>query len=194
MPFYSLVLLFVYTNFFNLYVGQIFRFLLPVLVFTFFIPAIFIFVLARMHYVKSVLLVNREERTLPYLIFIVSNISLTFFFYQSYVAFWFLGLIAAPVFIGLIGLIINCYWKISAHMLGMGGLIGGVLSVCYNVKAVAPITLFAILFIIAGLLAVSRLYNRSSTASQVYVGFLLGCIIAYASVYGALLLMFSLFK
>lgn len=194
MPFYSLALLAVYTNFYNLYTGQILRFLIPTLLFTFFVPALFIFVLKKMRYIRDYNLEYAPDRALPYLIFIISNISLTLFFYNSNVFFWTLGLIAAPVFIALFGMIINFFWKISAHMLGIGGLIGGVLSVCFNVKGSNPMVLFAALFVVGGLLGVCRLYLRANSAAQVYVGFLIGFVLAYASVFGGLLLMLSYLK
>lgn len=194
MPFYSLALLFVYTNFFNLYIGQTLRFLLPVLVFTFIIPSLFTIVLVKMKYVRDIFLTERSERVLPYMIFFVSNLSLTYFFYQAHVFFWFLGLIAAPAIISLVGLIINFFWKISVHMLGVGGVIGTVLSVCFHVKAASPLYLFAILFVLAGLLGVCRLYLKASTAAQVYIGFLLGGLLGYGAVYGGLVLMLSFLK
>lgn len=194
MPLYSLVLLFVYTNFFNLYVGQTFRFLLPVFVFTFIIPSLFTIVLAKMKYVKDISLSDRADRILPYMIFIVSNLSLTYFFYQAHVLFWFLGLILAPAIIAFFGFLINFFWKISAHMLGIGGVLGGVISVCFHVKATSTLPLFAVLFILAGFLGVCRMYLKACTAAQVYVGFLLGALLGYGSVYGGLVLMFSLLK
>lgn len=194
MPLYSLALLFVYTNFFNLYIGQALQFLLPVFVFTFIIPSLFTIVLVKMKYVRDLFLSDRIERILPYLIFLASNLSLTFFFYKSHVFFWFLGLIAAPVLISFVGLIINFYWKISSHMLGVGGVIGTVLSVSFHVKGTSPVFLFAILFVLAGFLGVCRLYLKASSAAQVYVGFLLGGLLGYGSVYGGLVLMLSFLR
>lgn len=194
MPFYSLALLAVYTNFYQLYAGQILRFLIPTLLFTLLVPALFIFVLRKMRYIRDYNLEYGPDRTLPYMIFVISNISLTLFFYNSNVFYWTLGLIAAPVFIAFVGMIINFFWKISAHMLGIGGLVGGVLSVCFNVKGANPMLLFAILFVLAGLLGVCRLYLRANTAAQVYVGFIIGFVLAYASVFGGLLLMLSYLK
>lgn len=194
MPLYSIALLVLYTNFYDLYPGQMFKFLLPTVIFTFIIPSFFIFVLKKMRYIRDYALAYAPDRSLPYMIFIISNISLTLFFYNSHVFYWTLGLIAAPAIIGLVGLIINFFWKISAHMLGIGGLVGGVFSVCFNVKGTNPIALFAILLILSGLLGVCRLYLRGSSASQVYVGFILGFVLAYASVFGGLLLMFSFLK
>lgn len=194
MPFYSLALLAVYTNFYQMYFGQILRFLIPTLLFTLFIPALFIFVLKKMRYIRDYSLSYAADRTLPYIIFIISNVSLTFFFYNSHVFYWTLGLIAAPAFIAFVGMIINFFWKISAHMLGIGGLVGGVLSVCFNVKASNPMILFAILFVLAGFLGVCRLYLKANSAAQVYVGFIIGFVLAYASVFGGLLLMLSYLK
>lgn len=194
MPFYSMVLLFIYTNFFTHYPGQALRFLLPVLVFSFLVPSLFILLLVRLRYIRDLSLSDRISRISPYFIFIVSNLSLTYFFYQAHVFFWFLGLLAAPALVALVGMLINFFWKISAHMLGIGGIIGSVLAVCIHVKGAGSAGLFMILFILAGLLGVSRLYLRASTPAQVYVGFLVGAAVAYASIFGSLAFMISLLR
>lgn len=194
MPFYSLVLLGMYTNFYQLYPGQIFRFLIPALLFTFVIPSLFIFILREMKYIRDYNLSYAPDRILPYVIFIISNISLTLFFYNAGLFFWTLGLVAAPIFVAFIGMIINFFWKISAHMLGIGGLVGSILSVCFNVKSINPIVLFAILFLLAGMLGVCRLYLKANSAAQVYAGFVVGFLVAYASVFGGLLMMLFFFK
>lgn len=187
MPFYSLALLAVYTNFYRIYAGQILKFLIPTLLFTFFIPALFIFILKKMRYIREYTLDHASDRIMPYVIFIISNISLTLFFYNSYVFYWTLGLIAAPAFVAFVGMLINFFWKISAHMLGIGGLIGGVMSVSLHVQHINPMILFSILFVLAGFLGVSRLYLRANSAAQVYVGFIIGFVLAYSSVIGGLL-------
>lgn len=189
IPFYSLALLAVYTSLYQMYAGQILRFLVPTLLFTFFVPSLFIFVLKKMRYIRDYNLEYKPDRTLPYMIFIISNISLTLFFYNSHVPFWTLGLIAAPVFIAFTGMVINFFWKISAHMLGVGGLIGGVIAVCFNNKGYTPMVFLAIMFILAGLLAVCRLYLRANSAAQVYVGFIIGFVLAFASVFAGMFLM-----
>jgi membrane-associated phospholipid phosphatase len=183
MPLYSVALLLVYTNFFGIYRGQLFNFLLPIFIFSTFLPSLFIFILWKLRYIKEVNLPSRSERTLPYIIFITSNVSLTYFFYTSGVYIWFLGLVGAPAVIALAALIINFFWKISAHALGIGGLIGGVLSVSMNVSVGNPVLLFIILFMLAGCLGVSRLYLRKSTPAQIYAGFIIGLVLAYLSVF-----------
>lgn len=194
MPFYSLALLAVYTSFYHLYAGQVLRFLIPTLLFTLFIPSLFIFVLKKMRYIRDYSLDYAPDRTLPYMIFIISNISLTLFFYNSHVSYWVLGLVASSVFIAFVGMILNFFWKVSAHMLGMGGLLGGVLSICFNVNGSNPMVLFAILFLLAGILGVCRLYLRANSAAQVYTGFIIGFVLAYASVFVGLLLTLTSYK
>lgn len=183
MPLYSVALLFVYTNFYDLYTGQILRFLLPVFTFSFLLPALFLLILWRLRYINDLDSIEQGERFFPYLIFLTSNISLLYFFYTAGVYYWFLGLLAASVIISFVGFIINFFWKISTHMLGIGGLTGGVISVCFNVSQTNPWVLFTILFFIAGCLGVSRIHLNKSTPAQVYIGFILGFILAFASVF-----------
>jgi len=185
MPLYSIALLFVYTNFYHVYAGQVFRFLLPVFTFTFLFPVMFIFFLWRLGYIKDFGLTEKNERFFPYIVFIVANLSLTYFFFSAGLYIWFLALVLAPAIIALVGLIINFFCKISAHMMGIGGLIGGVLSVCFNVKGVNPVLLIIILFALAGCLGVSRLYLRKSRPVEVYLGFFVGFLLAYAIVFVA---------
>jgi len=165
-----------------MYEGQELRIILPVFIFTYILPGLFICILWKLKYIRNLDLSEQWERTFPYLIFMMANISLTYFFYSASMYFWFLGLVIAPAFIALIGFIINYFWKISAHMLGIGGLIGGLMSVCYNVKGVNPFLLFIILFLLAGGLGTARLYLRKSTAAQIYMGFIIGFIIGFISV------------
>jgi len=183
MPLYSVSLLFIYTNFFEVYHNQLLRFLIPIFTFSFFLPLLFIIVLWRLKYIRNLDDVTPSERVFPYLIFFTSNISLVYFFYSAGLYYWFLGLVAAPAVIALVGLIINFFWKISAHMLGIGGLIGGVLSVAFNVKGINPWILFVILFILAGILGVCRLYLRKSTPAQIYAGFIIGMVLAFGTVF-----------
>jgi len=183
MTFYSVALLFLYTSFNIIYSVQILNFFFPVLLFTFLIPSVFIFLLKKLKMVKDYALSERQDRILPYLMTCFAHIMLFYFYYKADVNLWFLGILAAPVIIIAIAFIINIFWKISAHMMGIGGLIGSTMSVCYNIKGSNPFILFAVLFILAGILAVSRLYLKRDSALQVYTGFFLGFLVAYFTVF-----------
>ena len=184
MPFYSIALLFTYTNFYEIYSKQMLWFFIVIFVFSYFMPALFILVLKKLKLVKNYALTDKKDRHLPYLMTCFSNAILVFYFYQSVPVYsWFLGLLAIPVIILIFAFIVNLFWRISPHMLGIGGLIGSILSVCFNIKGLNPFVLFVVLFILAGCLAVSRLYLKRDTHMQMYVGFIAGFILAYLCVW-----------
>lgn len=183
MTIYGVCLLFVYTDFGFLFAGQFSTFLLPVFFMSCFIPASSIYFLKKGGYIKDYSLSDKEDRFLPFVIALISYGMLLVFFFKASLYIWFLCLLAAPILLIIISGIITFKWKISAHMIAIGGLIGGVMSVCYNVKGVNPFILFIILFILAGCLGVSRLILKRHTPAQVYAGFLLGFFITYFCVW-----------
>lgn len=68
---------------------------------------------------------------------------------------------------------INLKFKISAHMVGIGGLLGVLISISYLIKF--DMTLFYIFVIIlAGIVGFARLTLNEHKPLQVYAGFLLG--------------------
>lgn len=117
----------------------------------------------------------KEERTFPYMIGIglalnALIIALIFKLHALIVALWF-----AYVVIQVAMLIINYYWKISAHLIGIA----------------IPIAVFFFLYqfdmiyllIIPILLAWARLTLKFHTIMQLVVGFLLGAIPTYYILY-----------
>ena len=70
--------------------------------------------------------------------------------------------------------LITIRWKISLHMLGIGGATGTFIALNY---IFGGIYYFVVLFFfLSGLLAFSRLDQKAHNESQVYVGFVLGCV------------------
>lgn len=183
MGVYGVSLLFVYTDFNILFAGQFFRFLSPVFFCTCFLPVCTIYLLKRAGLIKDFSLSERQDRFVPYLVTFVLYCLLIYWFYSANLFIWFLASLFAPVLLIAIGGIINLFWKISAHMMGIGGLIGCTLSVCYNVKGTNPYVLFIILFILAGCLGVSRLILKRHTPAQVYTGFIVGLVASYLCVW-----------
>jgi membrane-associated phospholipid phosphatase len=74
--------------------------------------------------------------------------------------------------------IINHWWKISAHLTGIGGLIGGVCSFAMN-YSILPVGLVITLLLISLLLMYARLYLNAHTPMQVICGFLLGLLATF---------------
>lgn len=183
MPIYGVALLFIYTYFRIMYVQQFWFVMLPVLLFSFAVPAILIYLLYKLGLVSDLSLKIRKERLLPYLITLLSYSVMIFYYYKMGMPKWFLMQMSAPVIIMVIAIIITLKWKISAHMFGIGGLIGGAMAVSYFVEIANPYFMFMGLFLIAGLVGTSRLILRRHTLAQVIAGFFLGLIVSFVFVW-----------
>jgi len=187
MPTYGVMLIFVYTYFGTIYMHQFWQIIMPVVLFSFVIPAILIVMLYRIGVVSDLSLKIRRERFYPYIITLFSYSAMIIFYYRMQMPKWFLMIMAASVAIMIIAIIITLKWKISAHMFGVGGLIGGAMAVSYYVERTNPYYMFMGLFLIAGLVGTSRLILRRHTLYQVIAGFLLGLLVSYGFVwFGAL--------
>lgn len=193
MGVYGISLLFFYTDFNIIFSGQFIRFISPVFFLTCVVPASGIYFLKKAGLIKNYSLSDRKDRIVPFLLTFFSYCLLIYYFYSAKLFIWFLSVLAAPLLLIVIVAVVNIYWKISAHMTGIGGLIGCTLSVCYNIKGLNPFVLFIILFILAGCLGVSRLILKRHTPAQVYVGFLVGFIVSYLWVWAGAYWGFILF-
>lgn len=182
IPTYNVSLLFVYTNFGLFFRKQEFRILLPVLIFTFVIPMAFLAILKEFKIVKDYDLSDRNDRLFPFFISLLANCSLFYFFYSAKLQLWFLALLLSSIILIFITMIISMFWKISAHLTAMGGLIGGVFAISFYIYKTNPFLLFCALFIFAGCSAVARLYLQKNTPAQIYVGFILGLSVSYLTI------------
>ena len=81
-------------------------------------------------------------------------------------------LLASAIVVTLV-LGISFFWKISAHLAGLGGITGLILGLSLRLKA-DLISYLVIILAIVGLVALARLLLDEHTPSQVYTGFLLG--------------------
>lgn len=183
MPAYGVMLLFLYTYFGVTYLSQFWAIVTPVFFFSFAIPASLIYILYRVGVISDLSLKVRRERIYPYLITLVSYIAMIWFYHRLHMPKWFMMIMTSSVAIMIIAILITLKWKISAHMFGVGGLIGGAMSVSYFVEHSNPYYMFMGLFIIAGLTGTSRLILKRHTLAQVIAGFFLGLIISFVFVW-----------
>lgn len=144
------------------------------------LPMSAIWLLIRRGQVADIQIANASERTMPYIY------TLSGFAFWSYLiisilkAPLFLGYVAvgATVAIGLIALI-NRFWKISAHLTGMGGLFGGIMSYCLAICATPTWGTFIGWLVFALVLMYARLRLDAHTPAQVCAGWLLGISCTY---------------
>jgi membrane-associated phospholipid phosphatase len=183
MPTYSVALLFIYTYFRYVYAGHFFAIVVPTMLFTFFIPGSLIYVMMRIGIISDLSLPLRSDRFAPYAVTVLSFAFLIYYFFRLGLPTWFLLMIGSSIVTMLIATVITLWWKISAHMFGVAGLIGGVMSVCYFIEKTNPTYLFMTLFIIAGMVGTSRIILKRHTPAQVYAGFVLGFTVSFIGVW-----------
>ena len=81
------------------------------------------------------------------------------------------------VLIVVLSTIISKFWKISLHMLGIGGGTGVFLGLQYLFGSLLNIVI--VFLLLSGLLGASRIKEKAHNHSQVYVGFLIGVFIEF---------------
>jgi hypothetical protein len=143
---------------------------------TFAMPVMMIFMMYRRGIITSMQMEIRSERFYPLLLttifwtigyILMSRTGLPVIYYQ-----YLLGGIAALV----IAMIVNHFWKISLHMLGMGGLTGVFLGFSLRI-GVDIFLLISVLILLSGLVGYARLKVNSHNPPQVYVGYIVGVIL-----------------
>ncbi len=155
---------------------------------TFVAPALVIYYLYRLGFVKSLQLETLRDRRLPYVI------SLIIYALSTYLFGWqfqpvselapqiavVLGSIAVSL---LFVTLISLSWQISAHGVGMGGLLGALGGVILRYGDFSLFLPFVLSVVAAGLLASARLRLDAHTPAQVYAGLSLGVVVSMAAVF-----------
>ena len=125
--------------------------------------------------VESLEMRTKEERNGPIFVSImIMIIGYPFFKSISQLSPYLTSVYLSSVFILIIAFLITKRWKISLHMLGIGGATGSFIALNY---IFGGMFFWVILFLfLSGLLVSARLNLKAHNRSQVYAGFLLGCI------------------
>lgn len=131
--------------------------------------------------IKSIQMETAKERILPLLstsiFFILGYFFLLKFQLPAFILMFFLGTLCAV----LLSMTISFFWKISIHMVGVGGLLGALSSMAIKYGVNTHVWIF-IAIIVAGILGSSRLILGAHKPKQVYAGFLLGIVVIYSVV------------
>lgn len=135
-------------------------------------------VIAIMHNLKIIddrRLVDRRERLLPYmaatLCYVGAGVYLTSIHMQQWAVAPVWGAAAACA----AALVVNLWWKISAHMTGIGGLLAFAVSLRSDGLGAADMQpVICALILLSGALGTSRIYLDRHSFWQVVAGFALG--------------------
>ena len=116
---------------------------------------------------------HREHRHLPYIVTLLSYAACLVVLTRINAAMFFRGIVMAALVSQVICITINTWWKVSTHMVGMGGLVGALnaFSILFFYNPVWP---FCGLLLLSGMLGTSRIILRQHSLAQVLVGFVIG--------------------
>lgn len=136
-------------------------------------PVIAILVLKRLGYIKDLFLYDSRERILP-LLFSAIMFFMTYYLLRqltlpSLIYFYLMG----ASLLALLTLLISFVWKISIHMVSLGGLTG-LLIVTSILLQVDVSRLIIAVFLVSGITAAARIHLRAHVPLQIYAGYLLG--------------------
>ncbi len=145
---------------------------------TFIFPLASALLLLKMNVINSLEMQTKEERKIPYLSAAVFYFSEAYFLMRIDLPLAVQAMMMGATLLIIITLVINLFWKISSHMVGIGGLCGMMVAISYRMQVNLHFMLI-LLFLIAGLVAYSRLRLNAHSAAEVYAGFFLGTVVQF---------------
>ncbi len=178
MPTYGFVLLFYTKNYISTFTPQNSKLILVLITFafTFLFPTLNTLILLKMKRIKTLEMESTKERVIPYLSTSVYFFALFYLFHTAHLPKTFNVLILGAAISILLTLFINFKWKISAHSIGIGGIIGAIIGISYRLHIDLQFLLF-IVIALSGLVGYARLKLNVHSPAQVYTGFLLGFLV-----------------
>ena len=154
-----------------------------IFIYTFALPAYFIYLLKRWGVIESLKMERLQDRRIPYFLTALIYTILGYFIYAKnsilFPCAYILWSISAVIFCVAI---ISLRWQISAHSAGIGGMIGALAGIIIKFGETSLFIPLLYIIILAGYLIAARLQLNAHTPAQVGAGFLLGVILSVSSV------------
>lgn len=139
------------------------------------IPGLLIFFLKKAGIVHDIGLNGRKERLIPYIILIACYLANAWFFNYKGAPSWLVMFFVAGAVGGLVNLIINFWWKISAHAAGVAGVVAMLIRIeSFGFPHTGIHTWLLISIICCGLLGSARIWLGRHTIGQVMAGYAVG--------------------
>lgn len=142
---------------------------------TFVVPCVMIYYLYRFKLIKSLKMETLQDRRLPYLVTIVIYTGIAAFYTYSLKQFPEIALIITSIAFSIaIVTVISLYWKISAHAVGISGMVGAFFGIIIKYHSHALFYPLIGSIIVGGFLLSARLHLNAHTPLQIIVGTILG--------------------
>ncbi|MCD4664520.1 MAG: hypothetical protein K8R68_04550 [Bacteroidales bacterium] len=178
IPSYTFLILFNLNSYISLIIPYSAKMLMISMVFitTCLFPLLFVFMMKRRGIVKTLQMNTREERVYPF------SVTAIFYFLAYHLLkqlqisdVYYIFLLGSALLV-IIALLINFYWKISIHMISMGGMLGAFIGISFRLE-IELITIIALSVLISGAVGFARLRLSSHEPIQIYTGFLSGVLV-----------------
>lgn len=144
------------------------------------VPFILILAMKALGLIEDVGLNNRKERIVPYIITIMCLGGTGFYLYLNGAPKWVSMFYVGGAATGIVNMLVNFKWKISAHAAGIAGVIAVLLRVWQSeMPTVYCMPLLIVSIILAGLLGSARIWLRRHTLGQVLCGYITGFLGVY---------------
>ena len=150
-------------------------------VFSLILPLLSVFILLLTKKIDSLEMPKKEERFLPILFASIWMI-LGFYFMKEIFSYAPImkSIYLGAIYVMLISLLITKKWKISLHMLAIGGATG--VFIMLEFLFGQNLMLLLITILISGMLGYSRLSLKAHSLNQIYAGFIVGNIVMGLSI------------
>ena len=143
--------------------------------FTILLPTVAIFLFCKINKIERKGLVERKKRYVPILFTIVSYVCCWLAMRRLNLPPYMVGIVFAALVISVLCFIVNLKWKLSEHMAGIGGVIGGLVAFGelfgYN-----PVRWLCLFIMLAGMLGSARIILGRHTLGEVTGGFFVGLV------------------
>ena len=148
---------------------------------TILLPLTSVFILLKIGLISSLEMHQRKERPIPLLLTSIW-FACTYYILQEILLFAPIlnSIIIGSIIIVFCSSIISAFWKISLHMLGVGGGVGVLFSLNFLFGGLSSAIIIA--FFICGILGFARTLEKAHNHSQIYAGFILGFLLECISI------------
>lgn len=175
MPVYGIILIFSLS--FLSYAPFHTKLIFTLIVFgaNFVVPMLLVLLLKKLGLIDDIGLNGRRERLIPYIITILCLAGTGLFLYLKMAPLWVAMFYAGGALAGLINLLINFRWKISAHAAGIAGVVAMLIQVIKEGPSSEGMEWWIVgAIIMAGLLGSARIWLGRHTLLQVLAGAAVG--------------------
>ncbi len=139
------------------------------------VPVLSVLIMKRTGHVSSYILEKRSDRIFPLLVAAVMFFMTYYLLQQLSIPSLIYFFIMAATILILAALLVTLSWKISLHMVSMGGFTAFLIIASLILRADIS-WIVAASFLVSGITAASRIHLGAHTPAQVYSGYMLGMV------------------